>query len=80
MNSSSTPSVYGSPEPKWWSSTLGVLGPSGVPSGPDHRLGLDLDEPARVEQLGDDAGRRRARGAERLAVGAADRVDVARRS
>ena len=32
---------------------------------PDHRLRLDLDEPARVEELGDDARRRRARGAER---------------
>ena len=40
-----------------------------------HRLGLDLDEPARVEQLRDDPGRRRPRRRERLAVRAADLVD-----
>jgi hypothetical protein len=40
------------------------------------RLGFDLDEPARVEQGGDDPGGRRARVRERLPVRAADLVDV----
>ena len=43
------------------------------------RLGLDLNQPTRVEQRGDDPGRRRPRRRERLAVGAADLVRCARR-
>ena len=56
MYSSSTPSVYGSLEPKRWSSTLASVVAGVREACPvtilltDHRLGLDLDEPARIEQ------------------------------
>ena len=40
------------------------------------RLGLDFDKPARVEQRRDDAGRRGPGDRERVAVRAADLVDV----
>src|SRR4051812_28258306 len=43
---------------------------------PDHRLGLDLDAPARVEELRADPAQRRPGGGDRLAVCAADRADV----
>src|SRR5262245_40917183 len=45
---------------------------------PDHGFGLDLHEPARIEQRRHDPGRRRSRRCERLSVRAADLVDEAR--
>ena len=81
MNSSSTPSVKGGPAPKRWSRTLGAPrdpAPSAPRSSglPDHRLDLDLDAPAGIEQRGHDGGRGRTRRAERLQVRAADGRDV----
>ena len=87
MYSSSTPSVYGSDCPNVWSSTLppgdGALAGDRVRVDllhvGQHRLGLDLDAPARVEQrLDDDRRRRGADLGEHLAVGARDLLPVVR--
>src|SRR5437762_4368083 len=95
MYSSSTPSVYGSPFPNRWSSTLAsspaaLRAPLPVIDGgkicftersipgsrhPDHGFGLDLHEPARIEQRRDDARGGRSDVRERLAVRAPDVVD-----
>ncbi len=57
-------------------SMLGAKRIRGRVSRGNDRLGLDLDQPARVEQLRHDPGRRGTGGRERLAVGPADGVDV----
>ena len=74
--------------PKRWSSTLARLSPARsrrpmMSAGTtcllmQHRVGLDLDLPARVEQRRDDAGRRRPHLPEDLAMRAGDLGPVRR--